>query len=217
MVEHMFAAGSERDRDTGLGEVRGALDAAAVRLRSLDVACLGLDELTVLSKDLESHRRVVAAASARTAAAIASHTAPPGPGAGGGDDSEDDGGSVPPAPPAGGAGDAAGSDRDEANRQRRAARVAQILPAAIAALDAGAITTGHIAALWFACEADPVRARRDEDHLVAWARRVPVARLRQLVRNWCRHGEDPEDRAAEQDRKRGVYIDTGHPDAMIRL
>ncbi|MEQ8718254.1 MAG: hypothetical protein RIE08_11660, partial [Acidimicrobiales bacterium] len=212
MVEHMFAAGSGTDRDTGLGEARGSLDAAAGRLRSLDLACLDVDQLSVLAKDLESHRRVVAAASARTAAAIASHTAPPDPGRGGdgagnGDDTsgqDDDGAGPVPPPPAGGAADAAGSDRDEANRQRRAARVAQILPAAITALDAGKITTGHIAALWFACEADPARARRDEAHLVAWARRVPVARLRQLVRNWCRHGEDPEDRAAEQDRKRGV-------------
>ncbi|MEQ8718745.1 MAG: hypothetical protein RIE08_14130, partial [Acidimicrobiales bacterium] len=208
MVEHMFAAGSGTDRDTGLGEARGSLDAAAVRLRSLDLACLDVDQLSLLSKELESHRRVVAAASARTAAAIASHAAPPPGSSGDGDESDGDGdddgaGPVPP-PPAGGAADAAGSDRDEANRQRRAARVAQILPAAITALDAGKITTGHIAALWFACEADPARARRDEAHLVAWARRVPVARLRQLVRNWCRHGEDPEDRAAEQDRKRGV-------------
>lgn len=214
MVEHMFAAGSR----AGLGEARGALDAAARRLRSLDLAGLGVDQLTALSRDLESHRRVVAAASARTAAAIASHAAPASggddDGAGGAGGGEEGGG---PVPPAGGAGEATGSDRDEANRQRRAARVAQVLPSAIAALDAGAVSTGHIAALWFACDTDPARARRDETHLVAWARRFPVSRLRQLVRNWCRLGENPEDRAAEQDTKRGVYFDTTHPDAMIRL
>ncbi|MEQ8718490.1 MAG: DUF222 domain-containing protein [Acidimicrobiales bacterium] len=225
MVEQVFVHRTEGDlaADTDCGAA-GAVTTASDLLRGWRPDGHALADLEGFARDLEGLRCAVVAAAARNRAEITRLTTPApnreDAGRGGGDSGRAEDGSgfdPPPGPTPGGRGDHSGGDRHESRRKRDEARVSQILPLAIDALAAGAMTQAHITILAIACDKDPIRARRDEATLVGWARRYGPNRLRQMILSWCRFGEDPVDRDAEQTRKRRLTVDKSRPDAMVTI
>jgi hypothetical protein len=233
MVEQMFAPRTEDTRGRGHCDASGTVTATAGLLRAWRPDGHVLADLEGFARDLEGLRCAVVAAAARNRAEITRLATPAPKPASGGEDGRGDSGDghggeesgggdgfgfdPPPGPTPGGRGDHSGGDRHESRRKRDEARVSQILPSAIDALAAGAVTQAHITILAIACDRDPVRARSEETTLVGWARRHGPNRLRQMILGWCRFGEDPVDRDREQARKRRLTVDKSRPDAMVAI